>query len=169
MDNKISLEQLVNMNLDNNDTILEEEDEDEEEEDEQEYNNINLMQYHNIPYQQNKNQKIHNKMPHQMQHQMPPDNYLMQQMPPMKYQNKTFKKQSQKKNASSNYFNKIKDPLLIFAIFIILSSKYLTKYIDSTFKLSTDVSDPSIIGLIVRGILAGLLYFIFNKLVNIKN
>jgi len=69
------------------------------------------------------------------------------------------------KISSKKIISYIKNPLLVFIIFILLNSSIIIKSIDNVFVLcSSNNNIASIINLIVRGILASLLYFIISSL-----
>jgi hypothetical protein len=58
----------------------------------------------------------------------------------------------------------IKNPLIVFIIFVLLNSSITIQSIDNVFVLCSNNSLSSIINLIVRGILASLLFFIISSL-----
>ena len=58
----------------------------------------------------------------------------------------------------------IKNPLIVFIIFVLLNSSITIQSIDNVFVLCSNNSLSSIINLIVRGILASLLFFITSSL-----
>ena len=68
------------------------------------------------------------------------------------------------KLSSKKVISYIKNPLIVFIIFVLLNSSIVIKCIDNVFVLCNNNGLASIINLIVRGILASLLFFIISSL-----
>jgi len=65
---------------------------------------------------------------------------------------------------SKKILSYIKNPLIVFIIFILLNSSITIQCIDNVFVLCNDNNISNIINLILRAILASLLYFIISSL-----
>jgi hypothetical protein len=68
------------------------------------------------------------------------------------------------KLSSKKVISYIKNPLIVFIIFILLNSSITIQSIDNVFASCSNNGLSSIINLIVRGILAALLFFIISSL-----
>lgn len=67
-------------------------------------------------------------------------------------------------SAASKVARTLKDPVVFFMLFLIFSSRMCAVSLDNMFRLATDTGEPSVVGLLVRGMVAALLFFMTCRL-----